>query len=44
MVEKIVKGSALGFHGPVTVTVGLDNGKILSLEADYSPAARGTVS
>ena len=39
MVEKIVKGSALGFHGPVTVTVGLDNGKILSLEADYSPAA-----
>lgn len=40
MVETIVKGSALGFHGPVTVTVGLEDGKIQSLDADFTQSAK----
>lgn len=39
MVEKIVKGAATGFHGPVTVTVGLTDGKISSLSSEYAASA-----
>ncbi|MGT2749355.1 FAD-dependent oxidoreductase [Streptococcus orisasini] len=39
MVEKTVKGAALGFHGPLHVRVGLEDGKIKSLACEHSSKA-----